>query len=812
MLFSDVSSTLQEPIDHGDTGSTAVKRYLSHARMGCFGSARVAAEDEPCGPLKHRGCTDIFWLILFLAFLAGMGGVAYIAVSKGNMSRLDHGIDSYGNTCGMDNFNSSFIPQQWQNHSRDMTNLPYLYWPNPFKLSEQLCLSSCPQETEWRNISMFICEYDVTPTLEATLLGHCWPPYQSKPVLGRCVPDVQKLLPLLGLNYTFEGMSNSTDANGTAASDLNIRSVATQIFSDVYISRKWIAIGLASAVGFGLLWIVLMRFLAAAIIWFTIVVVYVLFIALSVFLFLLARRKRQEYDDIPTDMKFSSDLRNIQVLQTHYEEGVSYAVIAVTVIGIILLIWMAKRIRMAVMIVEEASKAIGHAPSVLLLPIWTMFWFTAFTAYWVVIACYLASCLQPNYNSEGKISGYQSSRILEGLQWYHLFGLFWIQQFILAMQQTTIAAVVAVYYWTKDKKDVPWFPIVSGSWLVLRYHLGSLAFGSFIIAVIKFIRAIIKFIQTRISAAKAQPVSCLLKSLDCFFGCLEGVIKYLCERAYIMIAIKGESFCSSARRAFGLILDNILRIGVVGVISAVVLFLCKIAITASATLLTLYLVWKDGQAHYIAMPVIVVGLLSFIIASSFMNTFHIAIDTILLCFCEDCSSNDGSQQKPYYMPDSLLKLFDKQNHPPPQRLMRQKKEGGTPAEKHPTQPQTSDTNEADPAPYQVEAKVKSREHVKSAKPKREFWEDETPRQSKSEEQETNPPDETVERASRKRRKLVLPSARVILKSLPVICFPLPAPTDSEQKGSHTKKVKVKDEAPRKPSDRLWQDINSDQIF
>jgi hypothetical protein len=45
-----------------------------------------------------------------------------------------------------------------------------------------------------------------------------------------------------------------------------------------------------------------------------------------------------------------------------------------------------------------------------------------------------------------------------------------------------------------------------------------------------------------------------------------------------------------------------------------------------------------------------------------MNTFQIAIDTILLCFCEDCKSNDGSRERPYYMTDTLLSFVDSHDH------------------------------------------------------------------------------------------------------------------------------------------------------
>jgi hypothetical protein len=60
--------------------------------------------------------------------------------------------------------------------------------------------------------------------------------------------------------------------------------------------------------------------------------------------------------------------------------------IAVCVIGLILLLWMIKRIRLAIGIIEEATKAIMHAPSVLTLPGFTFMWIGIFSLYWAFIA------------------------------------------------------------------------------------------------------------------------------------------------------------------------------------------------------------------------------------------------------------------------------------------------------------------------------------------------------------------------------------------------------------------------------------------
>ena len=65
-------------------------------------------------------------------------------------------------------------------------------------------------------------------------------------------------------------------------------------------------------------------------------------------------------------------------------------------------------------------------------------------------------------------------------------GWFWILNFIIALGQCTLAGAFASWYWAWDKKkDVPALPLMASLGRTLRYHTGSLAFGSLIIAIIQ---------------------------------------------------------------------------------------------------------------------------------------------------------------------------------------------------------------------------------------------------------------------------------------------------------------------------------------
>ena len=56
------------------------------------------------------------------------------------------------------------------------------------------------------------------------------------------------------------------------------------------------------------------------------------------------------------------------------------------------------------------------------------------------------------------------------------------------------------------------------------------------------------------------------------------------------------------------------------------------------------------------LPMIITAILSYGVASFFLGVYETAIDTILLCFCEDCKINKSTGT--YYMSDELLSYVD----------------------------------------------------------------------------------------------------------------------------------------------------------
>ncbi len=63
--------------------------------------------------------------------------------------------------------------------------------------------------------------------------------------------------------------------------------------------------------------------------------------------------------------------------------------------------------------------------------------------------------------------------------------------------------------------------------------------------------------------------------------------------------------------------------------------------------------------HYLVLqvPIAVVVIGSYFIASSFFGVYSMAVDTLFLCFLEDLERNDGTPSRPYFMSKGLQRVF-----------------------------------------------------------------------------------------------------------------------------------------------------------
>ena len=73
-----------------------------------------------------------------------------------------------------------------------------------------------------------------------------------------------------------------------------------------------------------------------------------------------------------------------------------------------------------------------------------------------------------------------------------LFGTLWCNAFIQAVGVFVIASACCIWYYSHGpNQDETNFPIFRSYKMVFRYHFGSLAFGSLILAIVQFLQLVV---------------------------------------------------------------------------------------------------------------------------------------------------------------------------------------------------------------------------------------------------------------------------------------------------------------------------------
>uniref|UniRef100_A0A8C5N9N6 Choline transporter-like protein n=1 Tax=Gouania willdenowi TaxID=441366 RepID=A0A8C5N9N6_GOUWI len=457
------------------------------------------------------------------------------------------------------------------------------------------------------------------------------------------------------------------------------------IYGSVGVHVFSILRGLLIAMLVSLLFLLLLRFIAPVMVWLLIIGVLGAG-AYGIYHCYWEYDKHKKNSATITDLGFTTNFNSYLQVQ---ETWLAFLIILsiVEAILLLMLIFLRNRIRIAIALIQESSKAVGHIMSALLFPLITFALLLVCVAYWGTTALYSslmgftctpnlstkcpsASCIFIKYNNEGLFQ-----RNLFNLQIYNAVAFLWCVNFVIALGQCTLAGAFASYYWAFNKPaDIPYFPVCGAFIRSLRYHVGSLAFGALILTLVQIIRIILEYIDSKLNSAENGLARCIMCCLKCCFWCLEKFVKFINRNAYIMVAIYGKNFCVSAKNAFSLLMRNVLRVVVLDKVTDLLLFFGKLLVVGGVGVLSFFFfsgriridqsTFHSENLNYYWMPIITVVFGSYLIAHGFFSVYNMCVDTLFLCFLEDLERNDGSEQKPYFMSKNLMNILNKSNKTP----------------------------------------------------------------------------------------------------------------------------------------------------
>lgn len=426
---------------------------------------------------------------------------------------------------------------------------------------------------------------------------------------------------------------------------------------------------------------------------------------------------------------------------------IAYVFTALTVITLLLVIGLRRSIKTAIKTIKMGARALQELPTLLCFPLTTVVALGLFLVWWVFVAASLATAgkealvngaqefvasmnklqsipgvtnetITAFQNSPGVNATYQVLEDYPAMTYtliYHFFGLLWTSQFISGVGMMSMAGAICAWYFSRVPNsaagpsrcnpfacccgrppavakgvnppptyyDIETWPILSSFGRTLRYYLGTVAFGSLLIAILQFIRAVLAYINRKMTdaAKKRGENTTMLNFCGCCISCIMTIIQKCVEmvtrNAYIFTAMRGTSFCESAGSVFRVLTANMGVIAAVNVMSEIIMFLGKVLIAVGSTWVAYAIIdnakdFKPGQAKALSstwLVILVTFFFAYIVASAFMIVFDISVDSVLLCYLQDMKDNGG---KPMHMAEGTwekLQESDDPHAPPPRKLV-----------------------------------------------------------------------------------------------------------------------------------------------
>nr|AKN21690.1 slc44a-1 [Schmidtea mediterranea] len=599
-------------------------------------------------------CTDPICCVVFVLFLVGMIGLSIYAYINGDIRRVTNSYDCYGNVCGKA-FNVKLFPDN-PNSGLNTSDKPNVYhtYSEFWKYSRSICVSKCPNKlmTTYGDVKQFaietkskLCDYNI-PVDKIDSKNHAEGLTKEQYYKSPCpILPVEPQIKLLGFCIRKNISQIVLKSKFNEIGGINqIKPLFESIVRDFILTWKEILILSAGSLVLSFIMVMLIRYLASAVVYVILVLTIVVSIGLTIFLWLCyCTQENVLNQQFAQQIKFlMGDVFNTR---SFFYMAIGATIITIILLLIIIVMW--KRILVVTHLFREASRCLGQIPCLLLQPIITLIVLAIYFFYWFFTFGFLMSVGTVNETSGFEINNrtgcvkYLTATFPKFVWIYYVAGLVWITEFILAGQQIIIAGTVAQWYFLKKKtqtgKSTTTCPVFKSTMRFLFQHSGSVAFGSLIITMIRLPRWFLMYLSKKLKSGPAGESTMILQCctrmcVGCLY-CVEKCLKYLNKNAYAVIAIEGSSFCPAAQRAFALLLSNFLRVAALNSVGDFILLLGKVCVCFASAGASVIVFMRRDDLYFYPIPVLVVAVIAFFFAHCILSLYETILDVLLICYC-----------------------------------------------------------------------------------------------------------------------------------------------------------------------------------
>jgi len=648
-------------------------------------------DDHDVGQVPHH-CTDLVCLALFIATMAGYGMILNYARENGDMRRLYHGYDFLGGLCGLDN----------------QTSKPFLFYckndEGMLDLQHPICRETCPTN-QWApgpvNGSVTAPSSGAAVPVALGEYSCYWKMETENPAgitqnnITTAGLDIQysdqsfrvetSYLYRLRDDYPTFALAGAYCMPSDTSSPLFVELQSYlqdqpmyKVISEVRsIENSWSVLlavaGLAVVLGF--LYLFLLEHCAKCLVYSALMVLIGSLLGFGGYAMYVFFTDSDGIDDMP-----GTGDRNIDL---------AIGICSLIVGGIFLVITICcnEAIQTAIGVIEATSECMMTMRSLFIEPIVTVFYKTLvfgglMAGFALLLSCgdmssasieQYASMTAPGAPS-GVLRSFTYSDEEYKLILLYIFIIYWVLELANATSQFVLAYIVQSWYFTPyeggSKHDIPNCTLITGYLVAWMYHMGSLAYGSFIIAVTRLVRLVLSQIVKQAKGDGNQALACVAAALGCCVYCFQKCMEFINKNAYMDIAVNSNNFCTAAYNAFWFIVKSMPEIATLN--GACWIFM--IAGVGGITSLSCYITFmavgffdvytNPTSEWYVSDKIMVTtfgGFIAFLVSYSFMTVFDMVADTILFCFVVEKNRRNPSHKNPIssdvqYAPEILDNL------------------------------------------------------------------------------------------------------------------------------------------------------------
>jgi len=551
--------------------------------------------------LRNRSCTDIFCAVIFILYVAAMIVFAIIGYTHGDLHNIAQPFDSDGNMCGRGKFEA----------------FPFLFINNPASVKygeETICVARCPED-----------KTDIPSCSPNNDIKSCSniKSYETTGFLKRiCLPKVTAIKDMI-------------------QSRLNISYIHAFVQD---IKEAWpiilAMVGITLIVCF--VYYYLLENCAPCMVAFVLIGSIVALAGLGVFFW----QRYKTFSIENPEMQGASDYKWVAI-------GLWIA----TGVLLLLILMLYGRIRVATKMIAAAADFITDRMMLLLIPVLSILFIAAFFVWWSFSFIYIFSIGTLRYDQGDIFGDIIWSPQTEAFIYLMIFGLLWVISFVLSNNQYSVAVLAANWYFSRKDEDMQ-IPILTAMIWGVTYQMGSLALGSFVIALLWFIQLILTYVYQK--TKEIDPNNFVYKCALCFVNCFERFMKFMNRHAYIEVALRNTNFCGGIAKSVEILTTNFARFAVLSSLVELFLFLGGIVLSAVLTIVGYFILqaygnWKNIEYETVG-PLFVFFAIGMLITGMFNSIFEVSADTMLHCYVYE--ENMGPNASPQNCPQRMKELIE----------------------------------------------------------------------------------------------------------------------------------------------------------